>query len=154
MVSDVKIEDGNLVIQFNTDAGKQDIEIPLTDIFNPDNYYTKTAIDALLALYYTKTETDALLTAINNKLADGCLYRGIADPTINPPTPTTKVFYIATKAGTYTNFDNIAVTEGITFLKYDGSNWSKEQISYSDGVFDLVLMEPTFRRTLERVESA
>ena len=137
MVSDVKIEDGNLVIQFNTDAGKQDIEIPLTDIFNPTNYYTKTAIDALLALYYTKTETDALLTAINNKLADGCLYRGMAEPTTNPPTPTTKVFYIATKAGTYTNFGNIAVTEGITILKYDGSNWSKEQISYSDGVFDI-----------------
>lgn len=137
MVSDVKIEGGNLVIQFNTDAGKQDIEIPLTDIFNPANYYTKTAIDALLALYYTKTETDALLTAINNKLADGCLYRGIAEPTTNPPTPTTKVFYIATKAGTYTNFGNIAVTEGITILKYDGSDWSKEQISYSDGVFDI-----------------
>ena len=137
MVSDVKIEDGNLVIQFNTDAGKQDIEIPLTDIFNPANYYTKTAIDALLALYYTKTETDALLTAINNKLADGCLYRGMAEPTTNPPTPSTKVFYIATKAGTYTNFGNIAVTEGITILKYDGNNWSKEQISYSDGVFDI-----------------
>lgn len=68
MVSDVKIEDGNLVIQFNTDAGKQDIEIPLTDIFNPANYYTKTAIDALLELYYTKTETDAFLTAINNNI--------------------------------------------------------------------------------------
>lgn len=137
MISDVKIEDGNLVIQFNTDAGKQDIEIPLTDIFDPANYYTKTAIDALLDLYYTKTETNALLTAINNKLADGCLYRGMAEPTTNPPTPTTKVFYIATKAGTYTNFGNIAVTEGITILKYDGSNWSKEQISYSDGVFDI-----------------
>ncbi len=137
MVSDVKIEDGNLVIQFNTDAGKQDIEIPLTDIFNPANYYTKTAIDELLALYYTKTETDALLTVINNKLADGYLYKGMAEPTTNPPTPTTKVFYIATKAGTYTNFGNIAVSEGITILKYDGSNWSKEQISYSDGVFDI-----------------
>lgn len=124
MVSDVKIEDGNLVIQFNTDAGKQDIEIPLTDIFNPANYYTKTVIDELL-------------TVINNKLADGCLYRGMAEPTTNPPTPTTKVFYIATKAGTYTNFGNIAVTEGITILKYDGINWSKEQISYSDGVFDI-----------------
>ena len=124
MVSDVKIEDGNLVIKFNTDAGKQDIEIPLTDIFNPANYYTKTAIDELL-------------TVINNKLADGCLYRGMAEPTTNPPTPTTKVFYIATKAGTYTNFGNITVTEGITILKYDGINWSKEQISYSDGVFDI-----------------
>ena len=35
-----------LVITFNTDAGKESISIPLTDIFNPDNYYTKDEIDA------------------------------------------------------------------------------------------------------------
>lgn len=42
MVSEVKIENGNLVITFNSDSGKEDIAIPLTDIFNPENYYTKT----------------------------------------------------------------------------------------------------------------
>ena len=42
MVSEVKIEGGNLVITFNSDSGKEDIAIPLTDIFNPENYYTKT----------------------------------------------------------------------------------------------------------------
>jgi hypothetical protein len=45
MVSDVEIVGGNLVITFNTDSGKQPISIPLTDIFNPDNYYDKTAAD-------------------------------------------------------------------------------------------------------------
>ena len=40
MVDDVRIENGNLVIDFNTASGKQDISIPLTDIFNPANYYT------------------------------------------------------------------------------------------------------------------
>lgn len=35
-----------LVVSFNTDAGKDDIEIPLTNIFNPNNYYTKTETDA------------------------------------------------------------------------------------------------------------
>ena len=45
MVSNVEISNGNLVISFNTDAGKQPITIPLTDIFNPANYYTKTEID-------------------------------------------------------------------------------------------------------------
>ena len=49
MVSDVAITSGNLVITFNTDAGKQPISIPLTDIFNPANYYDKTATDQLLA---------------------------------------------------------------------------------------------------------
>lgn len=48
MVSSVAIEDGNLVITFNTDSGKEAIIIPLTDIFNPANYYTKTDIDGKL----------------------------------------------------------------------------------------------------------
>ena len=49
MVDDVRIENGYLVIDFNTESGKQDISIPLTDIFDPSNYYNKTATDELLA---------------------------------------------------------------------------------------------------------
>ena len=45
MVNTVAITNGNLVVTFNTDAGKQPISIPLTDIFNPNNYYTKTESD-------------------------------------------------------------------------------------------------------------
>ena len=54
MVDDVEIatpETGTnagvscLVVTFNTDAGKEDIEIPLSSIFNPTNYYTKTEAD-------------------------------------------------------------------------------------------------------------
>lgn len=48
MVNDVQITGGNLVISFNTDSGKEAITIPLTDIFNPENYYTKTATNELL----------------------------------------------------------------------------------------------------------
>ena len=73
MVDDVRISGGNLVISFNTDAGKQDIVIPLTDIFNPANYYLKSETDALLATkvnvsdfnsYSASTKTD-----IDGKLA-------------------------------------------------------------------------------------
>lgn len=46
MVSNVEIVDNKLVISFNTDAGKENIEIPLSEIFNPNDYYTKTQIDA------------------------------------------------------------------------------------------------------------
>ena len=49
MVDNVVISGGNLVITFNVDAGKEAISIPLTDIFNPNNYYDKTATDGLLA---------------------------------------------------------------------------------------------------------
>ena len=72
-----------LVISFNTDAGKQDINIPISQIFDANNYYTtaqtqayvsgftydKATIDQKVAeggqfdpaLYYDKTATDALL---------------------------------------------------------------------------------------------
>lgn len=50
MVESVVITGGNLVITFNTDAGKESISIPLTDIFNPANYYDKTAIDGQMSL--------------------------------------------------------------------------------------------------------
>ena len=46
MVDNVYISGSYLVITFNTDAGKQAININLTDIFNPENYYDKTAADA------------------------------------------------------------------------------------------------------------
>lgn len=48
MVDDVKIEGDNLVITFNTESGKEAITIPLTSIFNPDNYYDKTAVDGFV----------------------------------------------------------------------------------------------------------
>ena len=49
MVDSVEVVDGDLVITFNTDAGKQDISIPLTDIFDPSNYYTKTETDTQIS---------------------------------------------------------------------------------------------------------
>ena len=45
MVSSVAVENGYLVITFNTAAGKLPISIALTDIFNPALYYTKQDID-------------------------------------------------------------------------------------------------------------
>ena len=48
MVESVVIENGYVVITFNTDAGKEAIRIDITDIFDPSNYYDKTAINGLL----------------------------------------------------------------------------------------------------------
>ena len=76
MVSDVAISNGNLVITFNTDAGHNAISIPLTDIFNPANYYDKTAMDAALALkadasnVYTKSEADGKFLTEHQSLAN------------------------------------------------------------------------------------
>ena len=45
MVESAAIVANNLEITFNTDSGKEKISVPLTDVFNPDNYYDKAAID-------------------------------------------------------------------------------------------------------------
>lgn len=54
MVDTVVVENGYLKITFNTDAGKQDISIPISDIFDADNYYTKSQT-------YSKSEVDSAL---------------------------------------------------------------------------------------------
>lgn len=40
MVEDVYISGNTLVIEFNTESGKQDINVDLSTIFDPDNYWT------------------------------------------------------------------------------------------------------------------
>ena len=60
MVNNVAIVDDYLVITFNTDAGKEAINIPMSSFFDASAYYTKSQIDADLENYYTKVE-------INNK---------------------------------------------------------------------------------------
>ena len=48
MIDDVRVENGYLVIDFNTESGKQDISIPLTEFFDQDVYYTKDEVNSLL----------------------------------------------------------------------------------------------------------
>lgn len=48
-----------LVITFNSDAGKQDINIPISQIFDASNYYTKSEVDTALA---TKANSSSLAT--------------------------------------------------------------------------------------------
>lgn len=48
-----------LVITFNSDAGKQDINIPISQIFDASNYYTKSEVDTALS---GKASTSSLAT--------------------------------------------------------------------------------------------
>ena len=84
-----------LVISFNTDAGKQDINIPLTEIFDPSNYYTKsetsgkteisTALGAKVNTSTYTAYTASTATEIGNKLStsDFNTYSGAVDTTIS-----------------------------------------------------------------------
>lgn len=44
MVNNVRLENGYLIITFNTDAGKEPIAIELGSMFDPSNYYTKAEV--------------------------------------------------------------------------------------------------------------
>ena len=73
------------------------------------------------------TQLSNLITGIRNNINNGFVYAGIATPTTTPATG--KVFYIASTAGTYTNFGNTEVlSQGINILKYDGSDWSLDVV--------------------------
>lgn len=68
MIDNVEIKDGSLVITFNTDSGKEDIKIPLSDIFNPNNYYDKAAIDDFVS--DLETADGVISGAVDNVSAD------------------------------------------------------------------------------------
>lgn len=63
MVSSVTVTGDSLVITFNTDAGREDISLSLDQIFDPDNYYSKTDTDSTFVATTAYTQTVADLTA-------------------------------------------------------------------------------------------
>ena len=89
MVQNVEIKDVTisgesvtcLVISFNTDAGKQDINVPLTDIFDASNYYTTAQTDNKIAEATSgKADTSAVTESINAAVsgkADSSAVEGI-----------------------------------------------------------------------------
>lgn len=74
-----------------------------------------------------------VLTAMVNSLGSNYQFAGVATPSTNPGTPDQNVFYIATQAGTYTNFSAIVLQAGISILLWDGS-WSSETFFTVDDV--------------------
>ena len=72
MIQDISVTDGTgdnagqkvLLIDFNSESGVQDIEIPISEFFNPDNYYVKTdfANVALSGSYTDLSNTPSTLT--------------------------------------------------------------------------------------------
>lgn len=75
MVSSAYVETDNLIITFNTDAGKENIVIPLTSIFNPSDYYTTgqvdTAIEAATSGKTNQSDFTAHTTNANIHLTTG-----------------------------------------------------------------------------------
>lgn len=97
------------------------------------NYETlKAAIQSVVKTNGNNEITGALLQqsllAMINSLGAGYQFVDIATPTTKPGTPDYNVFYIASTAGTYTNFNNLKVSDNeLAILEYNGS-WSKQSI--------------------------
>lgn len=130
MVSNVAISEGNLVITFNTDAGQEPISIPLTDIFNSENYYNKTEVDGKLALKADKSEipdtsefitkeeynpkelaTAKALTQLNETKADKTEIPDVSTFATKSEVDAVKAYYI--------DF-GVLTTQGITDADWDG----------------------------------
>jgi hypothetical protein len=158
MVQNVEIKDVTisgesvtcLVISFNTDAGKQDINIPIADIFDASNYYTKDEVDAELS---AKTDNSAFAaytaatdTALGNKADTTAMTEAISEATSGKVDTNT---YTAYTAATDTAIGNKADATALTAVNYaltahtsnsdihvttsDKSTWSGKQDALVSG---------------------
>lgn len=103
-----------------------------------------TSLNALIDQYITTNGSGNITGAILNDvlkqmvniLGANYQFSGIATPTTNPGSPEQNIFYLATKGGTYSYFNNIVLSDGLSVLMWNGS-WSSLVIIASDGIFDI-----------------
>lgn len=85
--------------------------------------------------------TGAILNDVLKSIVDSIgadfLFAGVAEPDTNPGSPDQNVFFIAIKGGSYTNFGNVVIPNGISIFMWNGS-WSYQILFAGDGgVFDI-----------------
>lgn len=93
----------------------------------------KEAIASVIKTNDNQEITGQLLqNALNNiitNVGENATFAGIATPTTNPGIPDGPVFYIATTAGSYSNFGSLEVSKGETaILQWNNGTWTKNAI--------------------------
>ena len=92
-----------------------------------------TAIDSVIKTNNRREITGQLLQNVLNtmvgSLGENYQLAGFATPTTNPHQPDQNVFYVASQAGVYTQFDNIVLGDGISFLMWKNGAWTSQTIS-------------------------
>jgi len=78
-----------------------------------------------------------MLDTIDFQLGDVAnFFKGSADPTDDPGTPTNTVMYQANGPGTYTKFGGLVITGNFAFLIYNGSTWEKSDQNIDMALYD------------------
>ena len=122
MVENVVISNGYLVISFNTDAGKQDISIPISQIFDASNYYTKSDIDTTLSSYVTQSYLTSQSYATEAYVTDAIAAIVIPDPDLS-----SYVTYDYLTSQSYAT--EAYVTDAIANIPTGGGNVTYEYLS-------------------------
>lgn len=127
MVSSVAISNGNLVITWNSDSTgvTSPTTIPLTDIFNPDNYYQKP--DVVTSVNWDDTGTNGKITYTKNNAPNDVV------DVENTPTSGSKKPISSGKM--YSVLNEMIITPGT------GANADKTTIQLKDGTSATVLIE-------------
>ena len=74
-----------------------------------------------------------VLNNIISNLGANATFAGIATPTTNPGAPDGNVFYLATEAGTYSNFNGIEIASGEAVILEWRGNWVKKTTGFATG---------------------
>lgn len=95
----------------------------------------KTAVADIINTNGNQAITGQILQNVLNNIitnvGENSTFVGVATPTTNPGTPDGNVFYLATTAGTYSNFNGIVIEDGeAVILEWRGS-WSKKDTGFA-----------------------
>lgn len=72
-----------------------------------------------------------VLNSIVSSVGENSTFAGIATPSTNPGTPDGNVFYLATRAGTYANFNGIAIIDGEAVILEWKGKWTKNVTGFA-----------------------
>ena len=110
--------EGNITHLVNSDGLAKEFNKCNTTIINTNRIANEAIIPSKLSI-----DIQNLIT----NLSKTDTFAGIATPTTNPGTPNGPVFYLATEAGVYANFNGISVADGeAVILQWDDGVWTKK----------------------------
>lgn len=91
-----------------------------------------------------------ILALMVDYLGNGATFKGLAALNLNPGNPDSKVFYIATIAGTYRYFDNLQVTDEVAIFINDSGSWESLEtgIPLSVDVFNRMYRTPVCNKEI------